>query len=401
MMVRELLAAHGSPLWLADVDRFHANLRAFEADWRAHWPETRIAYSYKTNRLLPFLQAAEQGGASAEVVCEAEYELAAGVIESDPRGIVVDGPAKPDSLLARVAAGGALVLADSRAELERAAAHGVRRIGLRVALDSFTGARTRFGVPPGEIGAAANTAASLGLSVEALSTHLVSTDFEPRTGRIVVSWPRPPDEHGRAAMVLAGLAAELGMGSHKIEMIDLGGGFPRPPALERHARAVAGALRAAGFVGGLLVEPGRAIVADAVDLAFTVVAVKMLADGSRCLVCDAGTNFLPGALWSPPRLEAPEVGGPITPALVTGPLCLNVDVVHPSAELPALAPGAMLVAREVGAYQQAASTQFGEAPPAVVVRLHGRWLLHGAADGLEVLTGEKDNRDRQFERHAL
>jgi NADH oxidase (H2O2-forming) len=45
----------------------------------------------------------------------------------------------------------------------------------------------------------------------------------------------------------------------------------------------------------LLLEPGRAVVADAVDLLFTVVAVKRLADGGRCLVCDAGTNLLPGA----------------------------------------------------------------------------------------------------------
>src|ERR671935_96445 len=99
---------------------------------------------------------------------------------------------------------------------------------------------------------------------------------------------------------------------------------------------------AGGFAGGLLVEPGRALVGDAVDLAFSVVAVKRLADGSRCLVCDAGTNFLPGAIWSPPRLEAPERDGPLTPTLVTGPLCLNVDVLHPSAKLPDLRPGATL-----------------------------------------------------------
>jgi len=53
---------------------------------------------------------------------------------------------------------------------------------------------------------------------------------------------------------------------------------------------------------------------------------------------------------------------------VTGPLCLNVDVLHPRAELPAVAPGARLVARSVGAYQQVAATQFGEVPPAVAVR---------------------------------
>lgn len=383
MTAGELLEAHGSPLWLADVDRFRSNLVDFAAAWRACWPDVRIAYSYKTNRLPAFLQAAELEGASAEVAGEAEYELAAGMIELDPAQIVVDGPAKPHGLLTRAAAGGALVLADSAPELERAAAVGVRRIGLRVALDSFTGAQTRFGIPPSEIAAAANAATALGLSVQALSTHLVSTDFDPGSDRVVVSWPRPPHEHARAACVLAALAAELGAGGHEIAVIDLGGGFPPAPFVEEHARAVAAALRETGFGGELLLEPGRAIVADAVDLAFTVVAVKNLVDGTRCLVCDAGTNFLPGALRTPPRLRAPDLDGQPAAALVTGPLCLNVDVVHPRALLPDLRPGTVLVAEAVGAYQQVASTQFGEPRPAVAVRQDGRWSLHQRAEGIE------------------
>jgi diaminopimelate decarboxylase len=358
-----------SPVWLADVERFSSNLHAFVAAWRADWPRTRVAYSYKTNRLVDFLHAAEIAGAGAEVVCEAEYELATAVVETDPRKIVVDGPAKPDSLLARAGAGGALVLADSVAELQRAADHGVGRIGLRVALDSFTGAVTRFGIAPAEIPAAARAAARLGLNVEALSTHLVSTDFDPASGRVVVNWPRPAGEHARAAVVLADLARSLrAQHGHTIATIDLGGGFPAAPTVASHAREVAFALRSGGFGGTLLVEPGRALVADAVDLVFTVIAVKMLADGSRCLVCDAGTNFLPGALTAPPRIEALDDGGALSPALVTGPLCLNVDVIHPCAQLPVLAPGARLVARSVGAYQQVAVTQFGEPPPPVVVR---------------------------------
>jgi diaminopimelate decarboxylase len=380
------MARFGSPLWLADADRFRSNLLAFDAVWRKRWGRARIAYSYKTNRLPAFLQAAAQCGASAEVVCEAEYDLATATIRCDPRSVVVDGPAKPDRLLARAGAGGALVLADSVAELRRAARLGVRRIGLRVAIDSFTGAHTRFGIAPGEIPRAAGAAAALGLRVRVLSTHLVSTDFDPESRRVVVSWPRPAGEHARAARVLARLAAELATAGHCVEELDLGGGFPGPAGLERHAVAVSAALRDAGYAGGLLLEPGRAIVADAVDLAFSVVAVKRLADGTRCLVCDAGTNFLPGAAWSPPHLEAPGRGGVLRPALVTGPLCLNVDVLHPRAELPALRPGDTLVARAVGAYQQSAATVFGERQPAVLVCRGGLWEAPGS--------------EQEYERHA-
>jgi diaminopimelate decarboxylase len=358
-----------SPVWVADVERFRTNLHAFAGAWRTHWPRTRVAYSYKTNRFADFLHAAEQAGAGAEVTCEAEYELAVAVVETDPRKIVVDGPAKPDALLTSAGAGGALVLADSIAELDRAAAAGVMRVGLRVALDSFTGTVTRFGIAPGEIEAAAGAATRLGMTLEALSTHLVSTDFDPISGRVVVSWPRPAAEHVRAAALLARLARSLNAAGHAIDVLDLGGGFPPAPAVASHAREVTTALRAGGFDGTLLLEPGRAVVADAVDLVFTVVAVKILGDGSRCLVCDAGTNFLPGALTMPPRIEALGASGPVSPALVTGPLCLNVDVIQPRANLPDVAPGAQLVARAVGAYQQVAATQFGEPPPPVTVRV--------------------------------
>jgi diaminopimelate decarboxylase len=120
-------------------------------------------------------------------------------------------------------------------------------------------------------------------------------------------------------------------------------------------------------------------VAGAVDLACTVVAVKALPDGRPCAVLDAGTNLLPGALWGWPRFEAAGATAGLaagSPTLLSGPLCLNVDVVHPAAELGPLAVGDVLVAREVGAYQQVQSTQFGDVRPAVVARRDGVWRPH-------------------------
>jgi diaminopimelate decarboxylase len=166
-----------------------------------------------------------------------------------------------------------------------------------------------------------------------------------------------------------------------------------------HAAAVAQALRAQGFTGRVALEPGRALVSDAVDLACTVVATKTLPDGRRCAVVDAGTNLLPGALWAWPRIETlagagrsrPARPGPASPSrwLVSGPLCLNVDVVHPAAELGDVRPGDLLVVRDVGAYQQAHSTQFGEPRPAVVVRDGGRWRVGRRREQLaDLLAGE-------------
>ena len=127
-------------------------------------------------------------------------------------------------------------------------------------------------------------------------------------------------------------------------------------------------------------------------LAFTVVAVKQLDEGTRCVVVDAGTNLLPGALWSWPSIAFIDAGErPASPALVSGPLCLNVDVLHPAAELPEVAPGDALLVRDAGAYQQAQSTRFGDLRPAVVAHDHGRWRVCQRRETLDdLLAGDHD-----------
>lgn len=402
MSTAALLAEHGSPLWLADVDRARERLAGLRAAWSAVWADTEIAYSYKTNRTTAFLRAFADDGAGAEVVCAAEYALARDVIGVAGPHITVNGPAKPDALLARAAADGALVIADSATELERLAVAGVTRAGLRVGLPGPEGTPSRFGIPPADVVAAGRRARDLGLTLELLHVHLVSTDFTAELGadgagalaaNVRVGWAKAPSAHARAASLLAGFAAELG----GVDAIDIGGGIPAAPspAADAHAAAVADALHAAGFAGRLMLEPGRALVADAVDLACTVVAVKTLADGSACAVLDGGTNLLPGALWAWPRLEVPGVGGTTstTPTLVAGPLCLNIDVVAPAAALGALTAGDVLVAREVGAYQQVQSTQFGDLRPAVVAREGGRWRLHRGREELsDLITSDREER---------
>ncbi len=394
MSVAALVCEHGSPLWLADVDRVRERVAGLRAAWTAVWADTEISYSYKTNRTTAFLRAFADEDVGAEVVCAAEYALARDVVGIEGARITVNGPAKGDPLLARAGADGALVIADSAPELERMARAGVSRAGLRVGLPGPAGTPSRFGIAPAEVVAAGRRARELGLELEVLHVHLVSTDFTAGLGadragtlaaNVRVGWAKAPAVHARAASLLAGLAAEL-----RVNAIDLGGGIPAAPspAADAHAAAVADALRAAGFTGRLMLEPGRALVADAVELACTVVAVKTLADGRSCAVLDAGTNLLPGALWAWPRLESLSVrAGPTAsaPMLVAGPLCLNIDVVAPAAELGALEAGDVLVAREAGAYQQVQSTEFGDLRPAVVARDGGTWRLHRRREQLSDL----------------
>jgi diaminopimelate decarboxylase len=394
MTPAELMAEHGSPLWLVDLDRVRTRMGEFRAAWERAWPDVEVAYSYKTNRQPAILRALAAEGAGHEVVCEAEYALARDAIGAAGPDVIVNGPVKPDALLERAALDGALVVVDSVAELERAALAGVERVGLRVALPGIGVEPTRFGIAPAAAPDAAASARALGLELEALSAHLVSTGFDqpladaPRLGAaITVRWPPAPDGHAAAAARLGRLARDL-----DVPAVDLGGGFPAAPAVAAHAAAVADALRVEGFAGRLILEPGRALVTDAVALAFSVVAIKELDEGTRCVVVDAGTNLLPGALWSWPAIEAVDGGErPTAPALVSGPLCLNVDVLHPAAPLPDVRPGDALLVRDAGAYQQAQSTRFGDLRPAVLAHDDGRWRVCQRRETLDdLLAGDND-----------
>lgn len=135
MSVADLLAEHGSPLWLANLDIVRDRARAFAEAWRSAWPDVEIAYSLKANRLPAILRAVGEQGIGHQVGSEAEYRLARVVADAEGRSIVVQGPAKPPALLEMAAADNALVIADSLAELRRLAAAGVRRVGVRVSLD--------------------------------------------------------------------------------------------------------------------------------------------------------------------------------------------------------------------------------------------------------------------------
>jgi diaminopimelate decarboxylase len=388
MSVADLLAEHGSPLWLANLDVVRDRSRAFAAAWQSAWPDVEIAYSHKANRLPAILRALAEQGVGHQVACEAEYRLARCVAEAQGRSIVVQGPAKAPELLERAAADGALVVADSLGELRRLAAAGVTRVGVRVSLPGVGHGTSHLGVPLSEVAMAPRHAAAVGLRIEALAAHLVSAGFDTPlsanarlASHLVLRWPQPPERFATAARMLAGLAGRMG-----VPVIDVGGGFPPAPGEALYARAITGAIGGAGFEGRVLVEPGRALVADAVDLACTVTAVKRLADRRRCVVLDAGTNLLPGTLFAWPKIEAPGAPDPAAgPALVTGPLCTNIDVLHPAADLGAVSEGDAVVIRGVGAYQQSQSTQFGDLRPAVVARDDGHWRLCNRRETVEDL----------------
>jgi diaminopimelate decarboxylase len=367
----DLLKEHGSPLFVVFERALRERFRLFRAAFAREAARTEIAYSYKTNFLPALCAALHQEGALAEVTSGVEYALARS-LGCGPRSILFNGPAKRRADLETALAEGALVVVDSFSELESVVAIAAQRasgapirLGLRIGLEGAQSAWARFGFDAGSgaaLEALRRAAASPGLRVEMLHNH-GGTDR------------REPQVYARVAERLAGLAEQAEALGHRIERIDIGGGFSADVPPRDFAAPVHAALdRASARLNrplALALEPGRAIVDPPVVLLATVTAAKTLADGKAAVFLDAGINLLPPARRSAPRpLRALVPSASAPPPLRTdvfGPLCMPEDRLAEDVLLPPLHPGAVVAVEEAGAYALSQSTQFIDARPAVVL----------------------------------
>ena len=167
-----------------------------------------------------------------------------------------------------------------------------------------------------------------------------------------------------AETVAAVRAAQAVAAPHAdVRTLNIGGGFPvrytegdQVPAPEDFARALAPLLE--GW--RVLVEPGRALVADVGVLLVTVLYVKEQG-GRRFIITDGSmTDLLRPALYGAVHEVVPlgRPAGEPTPAVVTGPVCESADVLHRAALLPPLGAGDRLAVLTTGAYGMAMASNY-------------------------------------------
>jgi diaminopimelate decarboxylase len=394
--VRELIRRFGSPLFVVSESRLRAEFRAFREAFRALYPDTEVAYSYKTNYLTGIRALLHDEGAGAEVVSGLEYEMAERLGIPGER-IVFNGPYKSEADLRRAVKDGAWINVDNFDELtaleEIAAGEGVvPRIGLRVTAKITEAPWEKFGFSL-EAGlaeeACRRVAASSWLKLGGLHVHL-GTDLDE------------PQAFTDLLKALVPLMARLER-AHRVrwEVLDLGGGIPnrhryarRRPGMtpeqvfgafaEAIARPLGAAVRRLQSRPRLVLEPGRAVVEHAVSLLTTVTAVKRLSDGTKAAIADAGVHLLPTAYYS--QLDiAPAAASQLSVEDVTlfGPLCMQVDCLGSGLRLPPLRRGSLLVVRNCGAYADSQSMQFIHGRPAVVLAGAGKADLLRSAETVD------------------
>ena len=383
--VDSLVGRYGSPLFLVSAETLENNIRTFKRMFRERYPHTEVAYAYKANYLSGILKIIHEEGAWAEVASGFEYDLARRL--GVPGGsIVFNGPGKTQEELLAAVSHGALVNVDNEDEIRVLGeiARGLRRpvdIGIRINADVGINQRTdRFGfnLETGEAFRTAELCEGTGiLNITGLHLHLTSYIVE--TGgegeytparNIKLIWPKDAGMYGIAAEKISTLAKkmekELGL---RIKYIDLGGGFPSIDSLSAYADKVTEPLtREFGEDGPvLLLEPGRAIVNDAVSLVTTVLASRDLGNERRAVTADAGINVLPTSYWNPQKIRPLRPSGKkLTDTIIYGPLCLQTDIVAKT-PVSELRRGDKIVVENVGAYNIPQGSAFIYPRPCVVM----------------------------------
>jgi diaminopimelate decarboxylase len=379
--IDHLVEGHGSPLFVFSERAMRQKYREVHEAFAHRYPHVVQAWSYKTNYLQAVCAIFHDEGALAEVVSEFEYEKAR-KLGVPGRQIIFNGPHKPMGALRRAVEEGAQIHVDHLDEihdLEQLAGELGRKIPIGMRLNMDTGIYpqwTRFGLN-----------LDSGQAMDAVKRihargHLVLKGLHAHIGTFILD----PDAYARETAKMVQFATEVTERfGFEMEYIDVGGGFPSRsklkgtylppevavPSMDAFAEAITDALYAnlpPGVFPRLILETGRALVDEAGFLITTVVATKRLPDGRRTYVADAGLNDLFTSFWYKFNIEVDrEVQGMNEPAMVHGPLCMNIDVLDEGTLLPSLRRGTRLIFSPVGAYNVTQWMQFIEYRPAVVL----------------------------------
>jgi diaminopimelate decarboxylase len=380
--VKKLVSEYGSPLFVLSEKQIRRNIKNAIRIFRTRYPKVQFAWSYKTNYLNAVCNIFHQEGSWAEVVSGFEYEKA--VRNGVPGNkIIFNGPYKTDNEIITAARNNSMIHIDHPDELftliDLSEKHALRpSVAIRVNMDTGINPKwERFGFNY-ENGQAWNAVVRImndnNLQLAGLHCHI---------GTFMLS----PSAYAAAAGKLCRLAADIKAKYGKvIRYIDLGGGFPSVntlkgsylpgtdtvPSIDQFADAITDVLTGFGFnpdeMPLLILETGRALIDDAGYLIGTVIASKRLSDGRRATILDFGVNTLFTSFWYEHKISpAQEFGEYSEDMVLYGPLCMNIDVIRESVNLPLLEKGHHVVVHKVGAYNMSQWMQFITLRPNVVL----------------------------------
>ena len=317
-------------------------------------PGVAVHYAVKANpdpRLLARLH-----GAGCRFEAASWAEVRAAVRAGAGAGTVLyTNPVKPAGDIARAwRAGVWRFAADTGTELHKIAESAPGAAVLfRLAPSSdgraggTVGDQGKFGAPSRQVPGLARLAASLGLTPYGLAFHVGSQMMDP------AAWDGPIRQGAR-------IMTELAADGIRLEMLDLGGGFPvrydaDPPPLAEYAAVISRAAAQLPYPVQLACEPGRAIAAPAGTMVASVIGVAWRHGTVRVSLDTGAFHGLIEALESGRELRFPvtiPAAGcrMLVPCTLTGPSCDSQDTILDQVWLPEPQAGDQVLIGNAGAY---------------------------------------------------
>ncbi|MFI4990949.1 MAG: diaminopimelate decarboxylase [Solirubrobacterales bacterium] len=377
----ELAREFGTPAYVVAEDDLRTRARAFvDGGTQAGHEDFHVVFASKAFPCTAVLALFAQEGLWCDVASGGELHLALNAGFA-PGRIVMHGNAKSeDELRTALAHGVGLIVVDNFDEIDRlqrlVASHGagaadgrsdVQRVLLRVTPDvrgethekiSTGQADSKFGFSMARASEAiARVQAVEGLSLAGLHAHIGSQLLELEPFRREVAE-----------------LAKLG----DFELWDLGGGLgvrytsdqPQPPSIEDYVSTLLATAAAHGMGAPgrrLLIEPGRALCANACVTLYTVESVKQ--NVSRWVAVDGGMsdNLRPMLYGARYEAHVADRFDGETRCELAGKHCESGDVIVREALLDDPRPGDVIVTPATGAYGYAMSNNYNGVPRPPVV----------------------------------
>jgi diaminopimelate decarboxylase len=404
----ELARDFGTPAYVVAEDDLRARARAcVQAGREAGWEDFQVVFASKAFPCTAVLSLFAQEGLWCDVASGGELHLALNAGFPAER-ILLHGNAKSEAELeAALAARVGLIVIDNFDEIERLhsllsrAVHA--RPGRSVHVPTGTSAHAPMSSPIGGNGSDSVQAVLLratpdvrGDTHEKISTGQADSKFGFSMAGLPAAIERvravdglslggihahigsqllelDPFRHEVAAL------AQIGDGVGGFSIYDLGGGLgvayterQRPPEIEEWVGALVSAAREAGIASDarLLVEPGRALTANAGVTLYTVESVKR--NVSTWVAVDGGMSdnlrpMLYGSQYEAHLADRPSDPTTATRCVLAGKHCESGDVIVRDVPLDDPRPGDVIVTPATGAYGFAMASNYNGVPRPPVV----------------------------------
>lgn len=364
---------NGTPVFIIDHEKIRQNYKEFTEAL----PRVQAYYAVKANSNPEIVKTLYKIGASFDVASMPEFMIVYENIKNLPAKerqdwiwdkIIYANTIKQEETLRELDKYKPLVTYDNIDELKKIKMHAPHAgLVLRIRVPntgSMVELSSKFGAHPGEAVDLILEAFDIGLVVEGISFHVGSqcNNFE---------------NYIQALQLSSSILKEAESRGHKINILDIGGGFPvkynnKVKSFKTLAKKLNTEIdRLFPKTMEILAEPGRFMVANTAVLVTKIIG-KAVRDNKTCYYLDDGVyHTFSGIVFDHCQYPLKSFKeGELKVCAVFGPTCDAFDTISVAEDLPELAIGDYLYAENIGAYSIASSTYFNGFPPAKVVHIN-------------------------------